>query len=90
MNAVVKLTEYQKATELLETVLTVPPRMVAYARRVAGVPDSDPRVLAVYPLSVPQAEAIAAKADLSLDFERFDYCLEAIAEGERSQLLRTE
>jgi hypothetical protein len=50
------------------------------------VPETDPGVAAMYPLTVPQAEAIAAEADLPLDPERFDYCLEAIAEGGRSRV----
>jgi len=85
MNAVVKLTGYEKATELLTTIATVPPGLVPFARTVAGVPETDPGVAAMYPLTVPQARAIAAKADLALDPDQFDYCLEAIAEDERSQ-----
>jgi hypothetical protein len=85
MNAVVKLTGYEKATELLTMVLTVPPGLVPFARTVAGVPETDLGVAGMYPLTVRQAEAIAAKADLALDPDRFDYCLEAIAEDERSQ-----
>jgi hypothetical protein len=89
MNAVVKLTGYEKATELLKTVMTVPSALVPFARTVAGVPETDPGVAAMYPLTVPQAEAIAAEADLALDPERFDYCLEAIAEGGRSEAQKT-
>jgi hypothetical protein len=79
MNAVVKLTGYAKTTELLETVVTVPATLVPFARRIAGVPASDPDVLAMYPLTAPQAEAIAAKADLAVEPDRLDCCLEAIA-----------
>jgi hypothetical protein len=86
MNAVVKLTGYEKATELLATMATVPAELVPFARTVACVPETDPGVAAMYPLTVRQAEAIAAKADLALDPDRFDYCLEAIAEDERSQI----
>ncbi|MEA2736909.1 MAG: hypothetical protein QOH05_216 [Acetobacteraceae bacterium] len=85
MNAVVKLTGYEKTTELLATIVTVPPRLVPFARAVAGVPETDPGVLAMYPLTIDQAAAIAAEADLALDPDRFDYCLEAIAEDERSR-----
>jgi hypothetical protein len=43
----VKLTGYAKTTEVLETVETVPAALVPFARSVAGVPVSDPHVLAV-------------------------------------------
>jgi hypothetical protein len=86
MNAVVKLTGYEKTTELLATVVTVPGNLVSFARTVAGVPETDPNVLAMYPLTAQQAETIAAKADLALDPGRFDYCLEAIAEDARSRV----
>jgi hypothetical protein len=86
MNAVVKLAGYEKTTELLATVVTVPGNLVPFARTVAGVPDTDPDVLAMYPLTARQAETIAAKADLALDPSRFDYCLEAIAEDARSRV----
>nr|WP_294503487.1 hypothetical protein [uncultured Rhodopila sp.] len=90
MNAVVKLTGYAKTTEVLETVVTVPAALIPFARTVAGVPASDPDVLAMYPLTAPQAEAIATKADLALEPDRFDYCLEAIAEPGRSRASQTE
>ena len=83
MNAVVKLTGYEKTTERLTTVLTVPPDVVPFAQTVAGLPKTDLGVAGMYRLTVPQAEAIAAKADLALDSDRFDYCLEAIAEDEK-------
>jgi hypothetical protein len=86
MNAVVKLTGYAKATERLETIVTVPKDLVPFARTVAGVPETDPEVLAMYPLTVPQAEAIATEAALALDPDRFDYCLEAIAEDDHSRI----
>jgi hypothetical protein len=86
MNAVVKLTGYEKATELLKTIMTVPSSLVPFARIIAGVPETDPGVAGMYPLTVPQAKAIAAEADLPLDPERFDYCLEAIADGGRSRI----
>lgn len=85
MNAVVKLTGYEKATELLTTIVTVPPGLVPIARTVAGVPKSDPGVAGMYPLTVPQAEAIAAESGLALDPDRFEYCLEAIADGVHSR-----
>lgn len=85
MNAVVKLTGYEKTSELLTTVMTVPPAIIPFARSVAGVPEADPGVLAMYPLTIGQAEAIAQKADLALEPDRFDYCLEAISEDERSK-----
>jgi hypothetical protein len=85
MNAVVKLTGYAKATELLETIVTIPESLVPFARTVAGVPEIDPGVLALYPRTVPQAEAIASEAELHLDPDRFDYCLEAIAEDDHSR-----
>lgn len=90
MNAAVKLTGYAKTTELLETIMTVPAALIPFARTIAGVPASDPDVLAMYPLTVPQAEAIAARADLALETERFDYCLEAVAEPERSRASKPE
>jgi hypothetical protein len=90
MNAVVKLTGYAKSTELLETVVTVPATLIPFAHSVAGVPASDPDVLAMYPLTIPQAEAIAAKADLAPEPGRFDYCLEAIAEPAHSRASKTE
>jgi hypothetical protein len=80
MNAVVKLTGYDKATEWLETALSLPEGVVGFARTVAGVPDTDPAVLAVCPLTPAQAQEIAARADVELETDRFDYCLEAIAE----------
>ena len=85
MNAVVKLTGYAKDTERLETIVTVPEGLVPFARKVAGVPETDPYVLAMYPLTVSQAEAIATEAELALDPDRFDYCLEAVAEDDHSQ-----
>ncbi|HBK08182.1 MAG TPA: hypothetical protein DDZ81_20410 [Acetobacteraceae bacterium] len=85
MNAVVKLTGYEKTTELLTTIATVPSGLVSFAKTIAGVPETDPGVAAMYPLTVPQAEALAAEASLALDPDRFDYCLEAIAEDGRSQ-----
>jgi hypothetical protein len=36
-------------------------------------------------LTAPQAEAIAAKAELAVEPDRLDYCLEAIAEPEGSR-----
>lgn len=80
----VKLTGYAKATERLETIVTVPESLVPFARAVAGVPATDPGVLAMYPLTVPQAEAIATEAELALDPDQFDYGLEAIAEDDHS------
>jgi hypothetical protein len=47
-------------------------------------------MLAMYPLTALQAEATAAKADLALEPERFDHCLEAIAEPGRSRASITE
>lgn len=85
MNAVVKLTGYEQATELLTTVVTVPPGLVPFARTAAGLPETDPGVAGMYPLTVRQAEAIAAEADLALDPDRFDDCLEAIARDEHSR-----
>nr|WP_294553989.1 hypothetical protein [uncultured Rhodopila sp.] len=90
MNAVGKLTGYAKTTELLETVVTVPATLIPFARTVAGVPASDPHVLKMYPLTAPQAEAIAAKAELAVEPDRFGYCLEAIAEPERSRASITD
>jgi hypothetical protein len=86
MNAVVELTGYDKRTEWLGTAVTVPAGLVEFVRTVAGVPESDPNVLAMYPLTVEPAAAIAAKGDLPLDPARFDYCLEAIAEGQASMI----
>jgi hypothetical protein len=85
MNAVVKLTGYAKDTELLETIVTVPEGLVPFARTVAGVPETDPYVLAMYPLTASQADAIATEAKLALDPGRFDYCLEVVAEDDNSQ-----
>jgi len=81
MNAVLKLTGYDKASEFLTTIVTVPVDLVPFAREVAGAPDDDPGVAGLYPLSVPLAEAIAAEAGLALDPDRF----EAIAEDEWSR-----
>jgi hypothetical protein len=86
MNAAVKLTGYDKRTEWLGTAVIVPAGLVEFARTVAGVPESDPNVLAMYPLTVEQATAIAAKGDLPLDLDRFDYCLEAIAKDQTSMV----
>jgi hypothetical protein len=82
MNAVVKLTGYAKAPERLETIVTVPESLVPFARAVAGVPETGPRVLAMYPLTISHAAAIATEAKLALDPDRFDYCLEAVAEDD--------
>jgi hypothetical protein len=84
MNAVVKLTGYEKTTEWLGTAMSVPLGLVEYARAVAGVPETDPNVLAMYPLTVEQAAAIAAKSGFPLETDRFNYCLEAIAENRPS------
>ena len=90
MNAAVKLTGYAKTTELLETVVTIPATLIPFARTVAGIPASDPCVLAMYPLTAPRAEVIAAKAELAVEPDRFDYCLEAIAGPERSRASNTD
>jgi hypothetical protein len=79
MNASVKLAGSEKTTEWLATAVTVPSVLVPFARTIAGVPETDPDVLAMYPLTLEQAMAIAAKGKLPLDPDRFDYCLEAIA-----------
>ena len=85
MNAAVKLTGYDKSTEFLSVALDLPNDVVDFARRVAGVPATDPNVLGVYPLSPQQAAQIAGKAALPLDVAEYDYCLEAIAQDDRPQ-----
>ena len=62
MNAVVKLTGYEKTTEWLGTAMNVPLGLVDYARTVAGVSETDPDVLAMYPLTIEQAARLPRKA----------------------------
>jgi hypothetical protein len=85
MNADVKLTGYDKRSEFLSVALPVPPNVIGEARRIAGVPETDPDILGVYPLTAQQAAAIASKAALLLDPAAYDYCLEAIARDDRPQ-----
>ena len=80
MNATVKLTGYDKATEFLASEVTLPDPLIPLARTLAQVPASDPRILAMYPLSTESATALAAAANAVLDLEHMDYFLEAIAE----------
>jgi hypothetical protein len=67
VNATVTLTGYDKVTELLRTLADVAEPLVAYARDIAGVPDTDPAVLAIHPLTPSQARAIAARAKVAVD-----------------------
>jgi hypothetical protein len=85
MTAEVKLTAYDKQTELLTTAFALPQRVVGYARRVAGVPETDPSLLGVYPLTQEQADLIARRASLSLDLGKFDFCLESFAPDRAAQ-----
>lgn len=85
MMAEVKLTAYDKQTELLTTAFALPPRVGAYARRVAGVPQGDPSLLGVYPLTPEQADLIARKASLSLDSSKFYFCLESFAPDRKAR-----
>lgn len=85
MTAEVKLTAYDKQTELLAAVFAVPRHSIGYARRVAGVPDTDPRLLGVYPLTPEQVTQIAQKVSLSLDPARYDFCLESFAPARKSR-----
>jgi hypothetical protein len=85
MTAEVKLTAYDKQTELLAAELAVPRKWIGYARRVAGVPSTDPLLLGVYPLTPDQAAQIARKAALKLDPTEYDFCLEAFAPDRQSR-----
>jgi hypothetical protein len=85
MNAEVNLTGYDKRTEFLSVAHGLPQDLVDFARGIAGVPESDPDVLGVYPLSQQQAAEIAQRAGLPLDLTEYDYCLEAIAKDEQPQ-----
>lgn len=85
MTAEVKLTAYDKQTELLAAELAVPRKWISYARRVAGVPGTDPRLLGAYPLTPEQVAQIARKAALSLDPAEYDFCLEAFARDRKSR-----
>jgi hypothetical protein len=86
MNADVKLTGYDKQSDFLSVAFTVPTDVIDAARHIAGVPETDPDVLGVYPLTAQQAAEIADKAALPLDLSAFDYCLEAIAWDERPKV----
>lgn len=79
MQADVKLTGYDKRSEYLSVVLDVPVCAIDAARHIAGVPATDPDILGVYPLTEHQAAEIAAHAELQVEPDKFDYCLEAIA-----------
>jgi hypothetical protein len=79
MSPEVKLTAYDKQTELLTAEFAVPRRWIAYARRVVVVPDTDPHLLGVYPLTAEQVAQIARKASLSLDPAKYDFCPESFA-----------
>jgi hypothetical protein len=85
MTAEVKLTAYDKQTELLTAEFAVPRQWIAFARDVAGVPETDPRLLGVYPLTPEQVAQIAQKASLSLDPARYDFCLESFAPARKSR-----
>ena len=84
MTAEVKLTACDKQTELLSAEFAVPQQWVAFARRVAGVPNTDPRLLGVDPLTSEQVAQIAQTASLSLDPAKYDYCLESLATARKS------
>lgn len=85
MPAEVKLTAYDKHTELLTAEFAVPRQWIASARGVAGVPDTDPRLLGVYPLTPEQVVQIAQKASLSLEPAKYDFCLESFAPARKSR-----
>lgn len=77
----VKLTAYDKETERLVAAAALPAGVVTEARRIAKVPSSDPELQGVYPLTGEQVAAIATKAGIKLDPDKFDYCLEAVMPG---------
>ena len=83
MNAVVKLKGYEKVSEFLTTIATVPVALVPFARTMAGVPEDDPGLAGLYPLAVPRAEAITAEGGSARHSDWFEYCLTAIVEDER-------
>ena len=79
VNADITLTGYDRTTEILTTFAVVPPHRVLAARTVAHVPASDPGIVGVYPLQPEEAASIAALASTTIDLDRYDYCIEAIA-----------
>jgi hypothetical protein len=80
-----KLTAYDKQTERLTAGFAQPRPWIAYGRGVAGVPDTDPRLLGVYPLTPEQVVQIAQKATLSLEPAKHDFCLESFAPARKSR-----
>jgi hypothetical protein len=74
-----RLTAYDRQSERLVAAAALPAGVVTEARRIARVPASDPDLQGVYPLSAAQVAEIAGKAGITLDPERYDYCLEAAA-----------
>lgn len=77
MKPVVKLTAYDSRSGLIKAAVSVPPAAIGEARRIAGVPASDPEISGVYPLTAQKVAQIAEKAGFTLDPAAYDYCLEA-------------
>ncbi len=77
MKPIVKLTAYDPHSGLIKAAVSVPAAALGEARRIAGVPASDPEMSGVYPLTAQKVAQIAEKAGVTLDPAAYDYCLEA-------------
>jgi hypothetical protein len=80
MNAVHRITGYEKRTERLEIEYDVPPERLGDLRKLANVPAQDVDALGSYRLDSNAVRKAAAKLRLTLNFDAYDWFLEPFAE----------
>jgi hypothetical protein len=89
MSLVHRLVGYDRRTDRMKARCDIPPDRLAEAKRVAGVAPDDPDAAWSYPLSVPQARAIAPLIATNIDSDHLEFCLEPFADSTAGNGIRS-
>lgn len=79
MNAIHRITGYDKRSERLEIEHDIPPDRLPDMRQLANVPPEDEDAIGVYPLDADAVRKVALKLDKPLNIEAYDWFLEPFA-----------
>lgn len=79
MNAIHRITGYEKRTERLEMEYDVPPGQLPELRQLANVPSSDVDAIGSYRLPPEAISKAAAELKQTLNTDAYDWYLEAFA-----------
>lgn len=81
MNAIHRITGYEKRTERLEIEHDVPPERLSDFRKLAHVPSTDTHALGSYRLEPDAVRKAASKLRIRLNVDAYDWFLEPFEAG---------